>query len=348
MPTGEPGGPSRPPVHSERPRRSARTSEPVGHGRCVWLAAHICACLCMGPSSPHSGLSVRLPVPVRPHQVAHPRAGDVGAHDPKALGSQGERQVCQTQVHGSWLPGGHCPLAPNGRSPRRGLRPRGPEPREESHSHPLVQGQPRRLCPSAGPAAVTGPLGRHCRWLKKQGLRAWASPRPLHPGEHSGCWALTVPHPLFAPDQERRLQTPGCPSQEPAWAQLPGPHPPAVGEGHSPHGAAAQARRAGVPRPGPHGGVPGGRGRSERLSLRSLRAACGFNNQLVFLQHAITSWLPRRPLHPGPKVLPWALWRLKRWLPARHLPPPGDPCRAQPLTAGLQALRGGGGWSPCG
>lgn len=98
-------------------------------------------------------------------------------------------------------------------------------------------------------------------------------------------------------------------------------------------------------RPG-HKEVPGGSGCSEMLSLRGLKAARVFNNQLVFLQHAITSWVRCRPLQPGPTML---LWGLQTPAAAFHSSSPisQEPSQSiEPLLPPSGALREGWGAVP--
>lgn len=60
---------------------------------------------------------------------------------------------------------------------------------------------------------------------------------------------------------------------------------------------------------------------------QGLRAACVFNKQLVFLPHAITSWL-RWAFATRPQVLLWVRQTFMQQLLTRHLPPPRDHHRA--------------------
>lgn len=97
--------------------------------------------------------------------------------------------------------------------------------------------------------------------------------------------------PAVPPDQERQPWALSCPSQGLGRAGLPGLQPPATGRCLHP---SRPPLRPGGPRPGV---LTVRRCRPGAAALRRYRsgpgAACVFNNQLVFLQHAAASWFHR-------------------------------------------------------
>lgn len=232
----------------------------------------------------------------------------------------GQRASSEVPV---WL-AAPCLLSPNGRSPSRQ--------QEDTHSQPC-QATASLSASGAGRAGMPSRWQGHCRCPREAGplLAHAAAPAPW--GDRRGAELLHSPHPRY-PQTRRRGS--GHPAALPRGLAGPSSRDPALrllAGGHSPHSAATQARRASILRPGlPE--APGG-GCWEMLLLWGPRAARIPNNQLVFLQRVITSC-----------SLPAFASRTQSAsagsLEARPLPPPGDPCRAQPRTTGRQALRGGG------